>query len=244
MKETTMKSQSSRQVWGTWMGGAMASLLLMGAIAGCAVTQQASVQRAGASGFLGDTSMLTPGDKEQASLRYVNPAAQWTRYKKVLLEPVTFWGDEQSKLSPEDQQMLVNYFYQVLNEELAEKLQVVHQPGRDVLNLEVAVTDVEAATRALRSISMVVPQARLLATLKRGVTGSYPFVGGAQAEFKITDAMTGDVLAVGVDRRIGGGSVSTAAVWQWGDAENAMRAWAKLLTERLSVSTTGAAKPS
>jgi hypothetical protein len=43
----------------------------------------------------------------------------------------------------------------------------------------VAVTDVEAATPDLRSISMVVPQARLLGTLKRGVTGSYPIVGGA-----------------------------------------------------------------
>ena len=27
---------------------------------------------------------------------------------------------------------------------------------------------------------MAIPQARLLATIKRGVTDSYPFVGGAQ----------------------------------------------------------------
>jgi hypothetical protein len=47
------------------------------------------------------------------------------------------------------------------------------------VKLQVAVTDVEAATPDLRSISMVVPQARLLGTLKRGVTGSYPIVGGA-----------------------------------------------------------------
>jgi uncharacterized protein DUF3313 len=108
----------------------------------------------------------------------------------------------------------------------------------------VAVTDVEAATPGLRSISMVVPQARLLGTLKRGVTGSYPFVGGAQAEFKLTDSTTGDILGAGVDRRIGGGAITTAAQWQWGDAENAMREWAKLAAERMSAWTTGAAKPS
>ena len=227
--------------WNRKRSAGLAAVTCASLLAACATTQQADLK----SALVRPTSAkLTRGADGQAALRYVNPAAQWTRYKKIIIRPVTFWGDEQSKLSPEDQQMLVSYFYQALNEELAEKFQIVHQPGPDVLDLEVAVTDIEAATRALRSISMVVPQARLLATLKRGVTGSYPFVGGAQAEFTISDAMTGDVLAVGVDRRIGGGSLRTAAVWHWGDAENAMREWAKLLTERLSGSTTGAEKSS
>ena len=153
-----MKSQSSRQVWGTWMGGAMASLLLMGAIAGCAVTQQASVQRAGASGFLGDTSMLTPGDKEQASLRYVNPAAQWTRYKKVLLEPVTFWGDDKTKISAKDQQMLCNFLHEQLSDQLGKKYELVNEPGEGVMRLQVALVDAESATPVLRTISMAFPR--------------------------------------------------------------------------------------
>ena len=47
------------------------------------------------SGFLGnDYALLTPGEtaKGQAGLRYFNPAAQWRRYNKVMIEPVTFWG--------------------------------------------------------------------------------------------------------------------------------------------------------
>ena len=222
-----------------WAGLVAVTCALL--LAACATTQQADLK----SALVRPTSAkLTPGTEGQAALRYVNPAAEWTRYKKVIVRPVTFWGDEQSKVSTEDQQALVNYFYRALDEELAKKFQIVHQPGPDVLNLEVTVTDVEAATPALRSISMALPQARLLATLKRGVSGSYPFVGGAQAEFTITDSMTNDILAVGVDRRIGGGSISTVGVWRWGDAENAMREWANLLAERLSVSTTGAAKSS
>ena len=138
----------------------------------------------------------------------------------------------------------MNYFYKVLNEELATKFPIVDQPGPDVMELQVAVTDLAAATPGLRSISMVVPQARLLGTVNRGVSGSYPFVGGAQAEGKLTDSTTGDLLAAVVDRRIGGGSITTAAQWQWGDAQNAMREWAKLVAERLSAWTTGAAKPS
>jgi hypothetical protein len=82
-----------------------------------------------------------------------------------------------------------------------------------MMKLQVALTDVAASTPGLRTITMVIPQARLLSTLKRGATGSYPFVGGAQAEFKLTDSVTDDVLAAGVDRRIGGGSIETAAQW-------------------------------
>ncbi len=108
-----------------------------------------------------ECTKLTPGEEGQAALRYVNPAARWTQYKKLMIPPVTFWGGDQSKVSPEDQQTLVNYFYEVLNEELTKQFQIVDQPGPDVAMLQVAVTDVEAAKPGLRSISMVVPQARL-----------------------------------------------------------------------------------
>jgi hypothetical protein len=43
---------------------------------------------------------------------------------------------------------------------------------------------------------------------------------------------------------MGGGSVETAAQWQWGDAENVMKEWAKLAAERLSTWSKGTAKAS
>src|SRR5207245_3511031 len=132
---------------------------------------------------------------------------------------------------------LVNFLYTALDQELAKQFQVVDQDGPDVMKLQVAVTDLAAATPGLRTMTMLIPQARLLSTLKRGATGSYPFVGGAQAEFKVTDSVTGQVLVAGVDRRIGGGNISTAAQWEWGDAENVMKDWAKLAVERLSAWT-------
>ena len=50
------------------------------------------------------------------------------------------------------------------------------------MKLDVAIVDASSATPVLRSISMIVPQARLLSSLKYLATGSFPFVGGAQAE--------------------------------------------------------------
>ena len=215
-------------------------------LAACGTTQQATVSPADLKcGFLGPAcAQLSPGSEGQIALRYVNPAAKWTQYSKMMIQPVTFWGDEQSKVSTEDQQRLVNFLYTALDQELAKQFQIVDQDGLDVMKLQVALTDVAAATPGLRTMTMVVPQARLLSTVKRGATGSYPFVGGAQAEFKLTDSTSGELLAAGVDRRIGGGSIETAAQWQWGDAENVMKEWAKMATERLSAWTKGTAKAS
>jgi len=84
----------------------------------------------------------------------------------------------------------------------------------------------------LRTVSMAIPQARVLGTLKYAATGTYPFVGSAQGEMLIIDSVTGQVLAAAVDRRVGGGSIETAAQWQWGDAENAMDKWAQLAVTR------------
>jgi hypothetical protein len=138
---------------------------------------------------------------------------------------------------------LCNFFYQALRDQLGKKFTLVEEPGPGVMVLQVAITDVEAATPVLRSVTMVVPQARALTTLKYLATGSYPFVGAAQAEAKMTDGATGEVLGEWVDRRIGGGNIQTAAQWQWGDVENAMNEWASKSGERLSSWTSGSAKP-
>jgi hypothetical protein len=218
------------------------SLLLLSA---CTTTQKVAVNQADVNcAFLGnDCSLLTTGGKEQAGLRYVNPSAQWSRYNKVLIDPVTYWGGDSTKLSASDQQMLVNYFSQQLKEKLGEKFQIVNQPGPGVMKIDVALTDADAATPVLRSISMIVPQAHMLANLKYLATGSMPFVGAAQAEAKITDSTSGQILAMAVDKRIGGGSFTTGFQWKWGDAENAVNNWAEMTADRLSAWTSGTASP-
>jgi hypothetical protein len=215
-------------------------------LAACTTTQEAKVAQSDIKcGFIGPvcSQLKTGAPGQQIAWAYTSPTVNWTKYKKLMIQPVTYWDDEKSKVSVEDQHRLTNFLYATFETELAKQFQIVDQDGPDVMQLQLALIDVAAATPVLRTITMVIPQARLLATLKRGITGSYPFVGGVQAEFKLTDSLTGEVLAAGVDRRIGGGNISTAAQWEWGDAENVMKAWSKLAAERLSALTKGAAKP-
>jgi hypothetical protein len=212
-------------------------------LAACAVTQKAPIEQAALNcGLLGsDCSRLTPGDKGQAALRYINPAAQWTNYSKIMIEPVGFYGGDATTIPAADQQSLVNYFDQQLNEQLAKKFQIVQQPGPGVMKIQAALTDASAATPMMRSVSMLVPQAHMLSSLKYLATDTYPFVGGAQAEAKITDSVTGEVLAEAVDRQIGGGAYKTGLQWKWGDAENAISHWCEMMTEKLSSWTSGTA---
>jgi hypothetical protein len=212
----------------------MLSAVMIMALASCSATEQAKPDTVQQTGFLKDYSQLQPGAKDQALLVYFNPNARWSRYTKVMIEPVTFWGDASSNVSIEDQQKLSSYYYNKLNEDVSQKFQIVDRAGPGVMTLRVALTDPTAATPVMRSISVVIPQARLLNSVSNLATGSYAFVGSAQSEGEVVDSQTGERLAAAVDKRSGGLSIKNANVWQWGDAENAMDYWAQRTADRLS----------
>ena len=148
--------------WGSsrWMF-TVAGLALGAVLASCALTQQASVSGENYCPFLGASlcAKLTPGKSGQLDLRYVNPNAQWTQYKKVLIEPVTFWAGEDTTVSAADQRILTNFLYQSLEAQLGQKFQVVDKPGPGVMVVQTALLDATTATPGLRSISLVEPHA-------------------------------------------------------------------------------------
>ena len=222
----------------------LAGLLLVGCSQTAApepsVIQRATGEKEAApapSGFLGnDYSLLTPpaeGGDQKAMLRYVNPNTNWSSYNKIMIAPVTFWSADDSKVSGADQQALCNYTYTVLVKDLGKNFVIVDQPGPGVVKVSAALTDATSATPGLRSISVIVPQARALSVIKMAATGTYLFVGSAQGALKVNDSTSGQLLAAAVDKRVGGASITNITVFQWGDAENAIDYWGKLIDERL-----------
>lgn len=181
--------------------------------------------------FGDDASKLAPGPEGGAALAYINPNAQWSSYTKIQLLPVEFWAAADSKVSESDQQMLTAYFYNKLQADLSQSFTMVDQPGPGVITLRVALMDATTAVPGLRSISVIVPQARVLNGVQSLATGSYAFVGSAEAEMKATDS-SGQLLAAAVDQRAGGMGIKSAASFQWGDSENAMDYWAQKITSR------------
>jgi hypothetical protein len=189
------------------------------------------------SGFLGsDYSLLTPpaeGSDQQAMLRYLNPNATWTSYNKIIIAPVGFWAQDDSKVSKNDQQALCDYMFNSLTTVLSKNFAITSQPGPGVMNLAVALTDATTTVPGLRTVSVVVPQARVLSAIKMAATGTYSFVGSAQGAGKINDSVSGQLLAAWVDKRVGGTSIKNANASTWGDADTIINYWADGLDKKL-----------
>jgi hypothetical protein len=239
-----MKRSSRRNGFATSLALLAGAAALASVLSACAATSQGQVAMqqetpagqpapSGAAQFLGsDASLLQPGAEGQAAYIYVNPNVQWSTYKKVLLKPVEFWDTPDSSVSPDDQKMLTSYFYNSLQQNLAKNFTLVDQPGPGVITVAVAIINAEGATPGLRSVSLVIPQARILNNAQSVVTGHAAFAGSAEATFKATDSSTGQLLAESVDKRIGGMAVKNAAQVQWGDAEAAMDYWSQRIVQR------------
>ena len=217
---------NSRTMRSSALAAALAATLVF---AGCAATSRApGVER---SGFLGaDYDLLKPGNDQQAQLRYIRSGVNWASYDKVLLDPVTIWKGKEASgqgISPHDQQVLANYFYSVIRGALEkEGFKLVTLPEADALRVQVAVTKANEANVALNVVSTVVPQLRLVSSLDKLATGKPAFVGEAQIEVKATDAHTGELLAAGIDHRVGGKTLDASTFQSWGDVEAMMRLWA------------------
>lgn len=158
-------------------------------------------------------------------LRYLNPNPTWSSYSKIWLHLLPFGPGDDSKVSAADQQALCNYAYNTFVKDLGKSF-TVDQPGPGVMKLSLALTDATSAMPVLCSISVVVPQARVLSAIKMAATGTYAFVGSAQGAGKANDSVSGQLLAAWVDKRVGGTSIKNVDVFQWGDAENAINYWA------------------
>src|SRR3989442_10232970 len=101
-------TQLNKLLSGVVLGG-----LLLG-LTGCSTTKQVSETPKDFSGFLGDYSMLTKGDGKEANYVYFDKSADWAKYTKIYIKNIDLWKSEDKdsplgKLSPEQQQMLVNF---------------------------------------------------------------------------------------------------------------------------------------
>ena len=207
-------------------------LILLVGVSGCASTQQTrSVDK---SGFLEDYSMLKEGEKDESLLIYKNPQADWKKYQKIILDPVTLWVGKDSQLedvSPEDRQRMADLFWVKLHEALKTDYEIVNSPGPDVMRIQAAITEAETSNPVLDTVSSIVPQLRVLTGIKGFATGVSGFTGSASVELKVTDSSDKTLLAASVDRR--GGTKSLSGVTNsWHDVEEAYRYWAEKIRWR------------
>ena len=204
--------------------------------AGCSATRESGMPIE-QSGFLCDYSLLSetdstiPGDfGPRPRLRYINPDADWAGHKKVLVDPVIFFSSKDVE-PPREVQILLNYFWAKLRENLKRDYKLVDSPQPETLRVTIALTRAGERRVTLDTISTYVPFSRALAELQGITHGKPTFVGYAKVEAKLTDAETGTLLGAAMDKRVGGKTFKDFD--SWSDVKAAVNYWVKLVVFRL-----------
>jgi hypothetical protein len=224
--------------------GAMACVLFALVVStGCAKTRHAmSVEK---SGFLGEElyAKMTKGDESQLepALRFKDDSLFSKDITKIILDPVLLYRQPQhigGGNSNQNAQLLLNYFYNKLYLDLSKHFEIVEQPGPGTMRWQIALTDYDQSWVALDMVSTVVPQLRVISELKGLATDKPSFVGGVEAELKISESQTGKVIAAAIDRRVGS-KVLSKGTDNWADVKNAMDFWALQSAYRACMITHG-----
>ena len=195
---------------------ALGILLLLGCAGGPDGSDSVRSESAFApSGFLGDYAELRPGRGTQARLDYVDPAADFSGYTHMIIEPVVVWESNEARFAgvPQTQrELLASELLAELQRAFAEEFRVGEvKPGPGTLRVRTALTAAIAASES--------SDPRLLQYV--------------EVEFELLDAATNRRLAAAVDAK--GWTGSSAPTGQRHvEAGEAFRDWAERASIRVA----------
>lgn len=217
----------------TQLGGVAAALLLILTLSACAASRQPR-GTPDESGFLSNYSDLRPGKGDEMALVYIRPGVDWKNYTAVIFESVTLWPGKDgglAKLSPEDQQMLVDTLYSSVHDQLAKVTTLTTTPGPGVIRLRVALTEADSTNVVLNAVATIVPQVRAVSTILGLAANTSLTVGSATIEGDVRDSLSNQRLGAFVDKRIG--QRSLRGLGTWSQVEAAFTHWGEQLANRL-----------
>ena len=180
--------------------GVLIAMALLAVVFGCAGSQPQQKF----SGFLDDYPTMTKGAGD-VDLRYLNPAVDWKKYDKIMMDEVVFFfktDTEYHGIIPSEINELGDAFHETYVKKLAGYL--TDQPGPGVARMRLAVVDLIPSKSTSGTMTTVVPFGLAASLVKKGATGEYIGIGSASAEVEFVDSVTNERLAVAVDKHPGG----------------------------------------
>lgn len=204
-----------------------ASLIL----SGCSKSGQA--RKVEQSGFLVNYSMLKKGQSGQALFTYQNPKYSWRDYDKIIIAPVVFWVDKNSKLDVKKREEIANNFYNYLREEVGKVMILTNEPSKEALRFEVALTDAKSSNPVRDVMSTVLPYGIAISSASKILTGTPTNVGAAAIEVRISDSLTGEILGAVIDKRVGAKNLDFDIVSKWADVDEILKFWAKFTAYKI-----------
>jgi hypothetical protein len=192
------------------------------------------------SGFLGDYSNLVPDAKNGDLLLYEKDRDAMKKYNKFIFDPITIYLLPEARdrgIDPDDLERLARYFHDAVTDELKKsgRYEIVTTPGPDVLELNVAITNVEP-NGGKKNAAVKGGAAAVSAATVPGIGLAVPrlSVGRASIEGEMLDSTSGERQVAFVTSRGGRRWFSGLSGFKkWADIEAAFRTWAKNFVQRL-----------
>jgi Protein of unknown function (DUF3313) len=192
------------------------------------------------SGFLGDYSKLVPDPKNGDLLVYEKDPNVLKKYNKFIFDPITIYLLPEARdrgIDPDDLERLAKYFHDAVTDELKKsgRYEIVTTPGPDVLELNVAITNVEP-NGGKKNAAVKGGAAAVSAATVPGVGLAVPrlSVGKVNIEGEMLDSTSGERQVAFVTGKGGRRWFSGLSGFKkWADIEAAFRTWAKNFRERL-----------
>lgn len=173
--------------------------------------------------------LLEPGPPGGARMRWLKPGVDFSKYHRLILDPVVFFfapDSEYKGMDPQELKKLADAFKQELVESLKRGYPIAKAPGPDVVRIRFAITDLRQNRPVVGSIPLEGPIALGRGNLKKQTYTSWSGSGVTAAELIVFDSMTQEVVAAAKDDKAIG---LKEKFTKWGSAEDAFKYWADRL---------------
>jgi hypothetical protein len=162
-------------------------------------------------------------------MRWFKPGVDFSKYHRLILEPVVFFfapDSEYKGMDPRELKKLADAFKLELVETLKKRYPIVKTPGPDVGRIRFAITDLRQNRPVLGNIPPEGAITHCNVDLKKQTYTSWSGSGVTAAELIVFDSMTQEVVAAAKDDKAIG---LKEKFTRWGSAEDAFKYWADRL---------------
>ena len=227
---------------------------VLGSGAGVTATDTSRMTR---SGFLSDYARLKPAPWGDGIECWRDAKLDAKKYDKVMISRMTVMlkpGQERG-IDPSDLKTLTDYFHNALTNALKPQMRVVDRPGRGVVVIRIALTNLVPTGIAESLTGTLVPYG-FVAEAGSGVAtgrpaGSTPYLGETGIEMQFLDGASGTILGECRDTEIGrkyaadvnASAAGAAQTWasgylnsfeSWAYAKDAFDKWAAMTAKRFA----------
>jgi hypothetical protein len=207
-----------------------------GQIVGGATRQMKEVRAS--SGFLPQPQLLAPGGPGRAALVYLNPNANLSAYRNVMLDAPVIRSGPNSELRSVPAPQLraaASAFYSDLYNALKSKCTLVRKASPNTIRLRLALVDADLPDAAINTVATYTPYVSTAYSVASRAfnKGVGYFAGTATVEGFAVDSVKGTLLWEAVDKRGGTTAFVANTLDNWRDVRHAFQAWGVQLRTRL-----------